>query len=675
MLEEVIGFADSTYGRLYVDSLPFDLRHTSSSTTISIDNFYQYSSDTLNDINHQTVASFSRRQEILGVGFVFGGSAFLFDGEVDFERSGITFAFDRTDYLDQLRSELDYDPVRQELDRLSQLDPQLLLARYSAYFDDYLAFTRTPEYRTLYEEATQVADSLRGYVADEFDARSRRLIEIKGKLDELGQYRNSITPYVQQASHEVRTRARQIIDSSRQVIQNFEDQLLLRKARALERFSGFERILLATKNFSIGNTRLPVDGETSIGLPIRGINYTYERGGLAATIVYGSRIISRRFTPREGIAFHDLHKDMKLGQFTLNYAGARSQYSLAVLSGEEQQGLGQGQLGQTSAPTVPLKNRVITFRGETAVAKHATLVTSVSHATTATGTLRTPSTDDKEFSETNKMSLRAGFALDSKHLTTSLTAFRTGAAFRTFANPYLYTDYQGIEMTLAGTALGGVVNANLSFAGGFGTTAATKENFRIRAQGQLDIRLSKANSLLLIAAPNMYRYTVTGEEGFTSSSVYNLLYRLQTKAFGQPAYLHLGGTNLNQGVTWADTTTVINNLVGTVAGVLAFTPKTSLSLDGQYQFNRSAESATGPQYNAGIKMTYGAKAQVGLGINYGIFTTEVSPAFGATLDVFLPLTKWASLRFDIFYRPTNYQQEDPTTIPQLYSQQSWQTIF
>ena len=195
-LQQLKSFADSAAQFTVLDSLATDAleKRAASATTILIDNYYQSIDSAAYEVKHQTVASFTRNQTMFGVGFNLGGSLFLLDGTPDVDRSGLTFSFDRKDYLDQLRNEYGFDLVTTELDRLSSIDKRLLLARYSEFFDEYVAFTQTDNYQALYHEATQVADSLRGYVADEFDERSKRLIAIKHQLDQLSAYQDAVVP-------------------------------------------------------------------------------------------------------------------------------------------------------------------------------------------------------------------------------------------------------------------------------------------------------------------------------------------------------------------------------------------------------------------------------------------------------------------------------------------------
>ena len=471
-------------------------------------------------------------------------------------------------------------------------------------------------------------------------------------------------------SADLQVRADVVIDSAYQLIEKHRDRVFLHKLRATEQLSGLQRLLLATKNFSIGNTRLANNGNTSIGLPIRGINYSYEQNGLTATAVYGSRIVSRRFTPREGIAFHDLYNDLRVGQLDLGYQIANSQYELSVINSSE-----QGNRGEEEESTValPRSNRVVSFMGQTSFGSTLSLLTSVSHARTSL-TRTNPGVADDRSSASSELDLRAGFQLTGTKVTAALTAFRTGSTFRSFANPYLYTDYQGVETTISAAKLWGLLDANFSLAGGFGTTKQSRNDFRLRAQGQFGLQISKRSSVILVVSPNVYRYSVTGKEGLSESSVYNLIYQLTTKAFGQPAYFNVGATNLNQGITWADSTTVSSSLIGTATGAIALGEGNSFSFDAQHSFSNSNPQAS-TQYNYGIKASHGKKVNVGLGINYGVYAFERTPSWAGNCDVLLLLAKWVTIRLNVYYRPVPGQQDGPTSIPQLFSQQSWQATF
>lgn len=671
MLREVIAFADSVDGRSLADT--FVARtfgpDYSSNTSVSIDNYYQ-SPDTLSTISHQTVVSVTRRQALFGVNFNIGGNLFLYDGNPDFDRSGITFSFDRRNYLEELKDEFDIDPEREELARLFSVNEDLLLARYSTFFDDYVSFTQTPQYKQLYVEATRVADSLRGYVADEFDDSSLAYIAVKQKLDQLSEYHRSIVSRLQSIPYGLRSRSQSMLDSARLMIDHHRESLLQRKLRATGKLDGLQRLLLATKQFSIGNTRLADNNLTSIGLPIRGINYTYEKNGLSATVVLGKRIVSNRFVPREGIAYHDLYKGFRVGQLSFGYSFGNSTYDLSVTASSEQSNAAAN--GVKSIP-LPRSNRVVTFDGESAIGEHGAMLTSFSHsATRVKGTNAGPA--DGQPTQTGDLAMRMGFELSSDRFAAALTAFRTGATYRSFANPYLYTDYQGVEGSLSSSGLGGFLDASFSLAGGYGTTDGTEDDFRLRAQGQVNLHFSKSSSLLLIVSPNVYRYTVTGQEGLSESSVYNAMYQLNTTVFGKPVFLNVGGTNLNQGIRWADSTTVSNSFVGTASGVLAFSEGSSLSFDVQHNLGVSDSNGSN-QYNYGLKATHGKKVNVGLGLNYGIYAFEATPSWGGNCDIQLALSKWALVRLNVYYRPTTGVHEGPSSIPQLISQQSWQANF
>ena len=572
--------------------------------------------------------------------------------------------------MDDLQQQFGFDLMGEELDRVSSINGQVLLARYSQFFDDYVAFTQTQQYKELYRNATQVADSLSGYVSEEFDDRSRTMIALKEKLDYLRDYQDSVVAELDGITYELRTHSRALVDSVRILVAGLQEEVLLRKLRAEGKITGLQRILLATKDFSIGNTRLADVGNTSIGLPIRGINYTYDRGGVSATLVYGSRILSRRNTPREGIAFHDLNKDLTVGQFGLGYQSQESHYQLFVTNSREQGGFARS---GTAVAALPRTNRVVTIEGVTGLHKGMSLITSVSHA--ATRMAGDPaSIQGEESSRTNDVSMRAGVEMSMKKFEVSLSAFRTGSTFRSFANPYLYTDYQGVEGIVSAKGLARTIDASLSLAGGFGTTEESKEDFRLHAQGQLAIRLTTASSLLLLISPNIYRYSVTGKEGFSESSIYNLLYQVSTQVFGMPAHLNIGLTNLNQGVSWADSTAVSNDIVGTATGMLMLSEAASLSLDCQHNMTGGSQRAA-PQYNYAIKGTHGKKLKIGAGLTYGIYAFEAAPGWGANVDVQLPISQWAIVRASLYYRPQRAFDDRPSTIPQLFSQQSWQATF
>jgi hypothetical protein len=620
------------------------------------------------------------------------------DGAVDAGRSGLTLTFDRSDYLDRLASRTNYDPVARVVEELSQTNPRIQGARQVNFLEQYRTLVRSPDYRRMYREAQQVADSLRGFVSSEFDTRSRMLIERKARLDSLGDHYGVVLERVRALDPELRRRGTAVLDSLRRDLEGRREELLLRHLReegrlrdkANEKVSGLKRLLLNARRFSIGNTRLPDDGLTSIGLPIRGLHYAYEREGLSVDLSLGSRIQSRRITPREGLAFHDLHRGFRVGRLAVGYTTNRSQIELAVLAGSQQRQR-ESEVARRGRAGVglPTPNRTVTLQGQTGLSERLKLVTTISHASQVTGTGGVPGSVpallDSAATHTGAgtvpaLAVEAGLRWNAQPLDVTATAFRMGSAYRTLANPYLYTDYQGLELEVTTRRLARVVQASFSLAGGRGTTIATRNNVRLRMLGSLAAFPTSTTTLQLVVSPNVYRYQVTGQEGLVESSIFQFSLNQLGQLASRPLRFYLGASNLQQGMTWADSTTASATVVLTGDISLSLSESITFAANGQQQLAAGHEKQTtaagGFRYNYGGKIVLGRSYRIGLGVRYGRLVGAERGGWGGECDLTLPLTPWAVVRASLFYRPAADTSPAagtaPLTIPSILSQQSWQ---
>ena len=648
---------------------------------IQFDNFYQSGDDLSgsNDggITNQTVVSLQRQQTLLGVDFSVGARMFLTDGQVDESRSGAALSFNRNDFLQQLQRDLGKDfpvPERDMLGRMSELDPDLLAAQQVTLLNEYLTLTNSPGYTALYKEATQVADSLAGYDPVEFDDRSKQLIALKQRLTQLEGYYQTVLPRVQGAAYALRQQADNVVRSAERSIDEEKERYVLAALRASDGLSGLQKLLLLSKQFSIGTTQLGDDGNTTVGLPIRGINYAFEQGVFSAEVQYGKRIASRRFVPREGIPFHDLARNFRFGRVAIGVGREeRSRYEFSILDGRETT---DQIVGTQAGSALPRRNRVITFTGQTRIREAFFLKSLVSYSETRLIGGSVAGDGSTLAGQTApQLNVRAGAGFTLGSITSELAVFRTGAAYTTFANPYLYTDYQGLEASLLATNLGNRLTARFTLAGGFGTDPTTRRNVRIRAQGQLQYRINAFNSLLLVVSPNVYRYEVTGQEGLSESSIYQLSYQHTGELFGRPSYLSLGGTNLNQGLQWTDTTTTSQTVMVTGNGQLELGRYLAVGIDLLQSFAGDSSGESGRDWSYGLLATVPTKVRISSGIRYDRYRYETAPAWGGNVEVSFPLTKFATVQLNIFYRPAREAPDSPITTSQLFSQQSWQASF
>lgn len=653
---------DSLVGTASLD-IPDSLDWQPSRNELLVDNYYQ-SVDTLSTgygVRHQTAATFTRRQEILGIGIRIGGRFYLNDGRPDWGRSGLTFAFDRSNYLRQLQRAGNTDLEQAMLDRLSRYDPELLLARKEEFFRRYLKLTQTPAYRDLYTEARHTADSLRGYAADEFDARSKALLAFYERCNQLSSYYDRVLDELQNTAGDPRRRGERRLDSLRQLVAIDPESMLIEQLRKSATLTELQRLALSARRFAVGNVRLPTDGMGSIGLPIRGIDFAYERNGLGVEVQFGHRILSQRFTPRDGIVFHDLNRRARFARLGMGYHGGRHDYTLALTDAVE----------RDTSPDLSRRNQVVTLGGRTEVAEILSVTTELSYA-------RTAASREQAAVDAGDLSWQVGLQLNPvERLRIEVAAFRTGVDYQSFANPYLYTDYQGIETEITATRLVNIFDASFSLAGGIGTTEQTRENFRWRAQGRVRTQISPSSSLLLLFSPNVYRYKVTGREGLSESSIYQFSYQY---APSSGASAHLGVTNLNQGLAWADTSTVSRNVVASGQGSLPLGRICSVQTQFQHAFGTGygdGEPALPFNYGVGISFS-GQRHRVSVGVDYGRFSMNRTATWGGSIDYQANLASWAVLRLNAYLRPLETVDAGTglTRIDhQTYSQQSWLANF
>ncbi|MBB4077977.1 hypothetical protein GGR28_000578 [Lewinella aquimaris] len=622
------------------------------------------------------VASINRRQTIFGVEFTLGGTVSLEDGSPDLDRSGVTFAFDRRDLIEQIKP--DFAAAQNGADflkRSTNLDPSVLSAYKYECLRSYLDFVNSESYRSIYVEATHVADSLKGYVEDEFDPASLELVRKKRLLDSLSRFYDGIWEEVSSLPAAQRMHGKHLLDSLRRFIPN-EDPVEATRRKLSERgeLTGWRRFLLATKDFSVGNTRLPYDGSTSIGLPIRGLSYAYDKGGITADIQIGKRVASRRFVPRDGIAYHDFLRDFMVGRIAVGYHfNNLGNYKLSILSARETRR--QDPKDSSRRLSIPKKNRVLTFYGSTPFGEKFGLVSEISHSQSRDGnTSLLPDVVEGE-DLAAEISASAGLSYETEFIRAEISGFRTGFAYQSLANPYLYNDYQGLEANLKITSPRGSLDGSFSLAGGYGTTPATLNQFRLRAQGQIRLSVAQNGHLLAMASPNLYRYEVTGQEGLTESSIFQLIYNQIGYINNHPWDIQAGITNLNQGITWADSTSASTNLVGTLSGTLAVSEALSFSTDVQQTILYDATRPLDNRFTYALNASLGKNRRVGGGIRYGTLFYSNVPSWSGELDITVAIGKWASAHLSFLYQPGQDTSQSEYSAPSIVSQQNWFSKF
>ncbi|MEL7162263.1 MAG: hypothetical protein AAFN92_16015, partial [Bacteroidota bacterium] len=156
-------------------------------------------------------------------------------------------------------------------------------------------------------------------------------------------------------------------------------------------------------------------------------------------------------------------------------------------------------------------------------------------------------------------------------------------------------------------------------------------------------------------------------------SIYQVAYQRHGKVFGHKGLLSFSATNLNQGWSWADSTTISNTVLLNLSSQLAMSERVSLGLEGMRALSKLS-AGTGEWYYA-LSATLKSKIWLSAALRYDKYRYDPAAALGGTLDVMIPLGKIVNLRLNIYYRPAIPASATITTPTQLFSQQSLEAIF
>lgn len=672
---------------------------------IRLDNYYQSDDqfDQLPAVKNQSVASLMHKHNLFGVGMVFGATLYADDGKADIGRSGITLTFDRNQYLEDLQRKSQIDPFDNLLDGLTIGDPSLLLARQEIFLRKYLRFTKEEIFREVHVEARRVADSLEGYYVPALDEKDRRYIELDRRIRRLRIGYQQVFANIETAAPSLLTEGKSQLDSITGLLSSSasEDYLLAQLHNHIAdnpAYTTLQKLAIFARRFSVGNTNLPDVGHNGVALPIRGIDFAYERNGFGVEAQIGVRVMSNRFTPRDGFVYHDTQRGMRFARIGLNYSDRADRIHLAfsLTDGAERnanrRNAAEVPMAQATSPEPLRRNQVLRLHNVNQLTEALHIDAEFSYAQVSPrGSPISFKSDNSGLNTTADTEFRAGVGFQpGENISFSMSGFYTGVNFQNFANPYQYTDFQGVEVEVQCKGLAQIFDASFSLAGGAGTTEISKSDYRWRAQGQISAQVSSSSSMILIVSPNVYRYSVTGREGLSESSIYQFLYNYVGRKSG--TNVQLGITNFEQGLTWADSSSATKSLVLTGNALVPLSPKVSINLRGQQTLGKEKTPQFGDPNNQGVDnrstgtFFYGAGARMGfgnhqmeIGADYGRFGLLDEVGLGANLSYACSLGRWANLRLTAFVRPgiksTTGGDPQPNTPNQLFSQQSWSASF
>lgn len=671
---------DSSAAGIFRSALTKEAKPQASANSIQLSNYYQSTqqdaTSTISDFGNvpmQSTVEIRRSQAIAGVNFIVGFQGFLSNGSLDKSRSGLIFDFDHNSYLKQAAAECaDWTDQLQYIDEQRQIisSARLQAAKAEVLFNDYLSTLNNLDYLKYSEDILRQSDSIRQLNVVRYTNEQDKILKQADLLRQVDIYYRKLLDRVKEHPDQFHGDAREVIDSFRRASAYALDLNAGEQILKHPDVTGVRKILLRTKTLALGNTRLPNDDFVSAGLPIKGVNYVYDATRFGFSIQHGKRITSSHFTPQDGVPYHDLDDDFRLSQLALRFGNVEgSHYKIASLIARES-GIKTGR-GQ---PAFPRKNQVFTFSGVTTLNGRFLLTTSASQAFTQLGAYGaiSPAIDDGGEGSFNQLAVRAGLKYTGKEVDLDIVAFRTGANFRSFANPYLYSDYEGVECNLSAGLFNNRLYGKFSLALGGGTTSVTKDNVRWRAQGFLRYQINKRGMLSVLVSPNVYRYQVTGRESFTESSIYQLNYQQSFRVNSKELVASFGVTNLDQGWSWADSTQVEKAIILRGTNQLGLTKKISLAVDGGYRVSGAdteREGGNGKEWYVAFAPSIRGKIHFSASIRRDKYRFEPIPAWGGQFNWQMPIGKIGTLSINMFYRPARQQSATQSTVRQLQSQQ------
>ena len=612
---------------------------------VSVDHYWQSggNGDTLlsQGLNNYLRLNVQRTQSLLGTEVAVGGSLFVGGNAIDKQRSGLNIGFDRHKHLDRLRAinPEEVDRIKAEaMDRYAAASDRFSAAREILQFEELLDLMTSEGYRRLHEKVAAVQDSTIQHTQSATDSLTLgQGMEAKRRIAAAHTLYDSLGAKVQGYSTELRREARQIVDSVAHQYAKYRDDDLIKDRLNTSSAGLVDKLLLLSKSIRLGNTRMGTDRELSIGLPIRGFAYTYAYRNTQVEVEHGKRILSMRLTPREGVVYHDRQRGMRLTRVAVTRGSEEtSQYTGQVIIAKEAPG----------ASTANRRtNHVYALSSNTKIRSGLSLILSGAYARSVlvtSGDLPAQSmSEDLNRNTTGSV----GLNWRAKNVDVAIEAFRRGSLFRSAANPYLLIDLEGFASTTRLNLWKGRLTANLRTQLGRGTNALTKNNTRIAIQGQLRLRTGRRSSVGALFAPNQYRYSVTGREGFSDVSIYRLDYQYT----GERSQFSGLVTNLNQGLSWNDTTTVNKTVNLQLNAAHRFGEVVSVQLASLHVVQPKRPLYPVSWWNT-LSILLQSKVRSRLSGTLERLPNIDGVVPGAAIDVELPLGNFGVARFNVFYR-------------------------
>ncbi|MFT6128715.1 MAG: hypothetical protein ACJATN_000428 [Neolewinella sp.] len=642
------------------------------STLINLDHYYQVNGQDaiLPGLKHQSSLSISQQAKLFGTGFSLGGSIYFNEDNLDRGRSGFFIQYDRKASLYRIQQNTPSSFLQEQNDRLQklkELDPRVKGAAQVLLFEEYLSTLNSNAYQEVFLQLNAARDTSLTYVMEEWNTADSLLFSRKSKVEEFNAEYQVLLQQVSGLPASVRHKARHIIDSCQTVLGQSQEAYFRKRLLRAPGTGLLKKLLLLSSGFSVGNTRLGDNDIASAGLPIRGVSYAYAHNGVAFEFQHGKRLLSDRFTPQDGFVYHDQQRGMRFSQIAFSWQpDPKSNYSVVGLEGREAPENGQG-----VNASFPRTNRVLGLSGKTRITNAFSLLTDAFYSTTLLNGRTVGDASSVEKNPINQTALNLGGTLRWKSLDLELGLFHRGADFVSFANPYLFSDYRGIQSRVRLNGWAGRLTGDFQFSVGQGTLTETKDNVRIQARGYARMGLTKSTFLSLMAAPNVYRYEISGKEGFSESTIYRADLQHNGKIGAKRFSANFSLTNLDQGWAWSDTTQVTSAVILRGNGRLEITKTSSVTADGQRALSPNPDNE---EWYCSLGFSNESKLRFSATFRYDKYRFETIPAPGGSIELFVPFGHSLNARFNIYFRATSGQVND-TTVPDFFSHQSWESRF
>ncbi|MEO0790102.1 MAG: hypothetical protein AAFY36_15655 [Bacteroidota bacterium] len=593
----------------------------------------------------QTTIASRSDLSILGVGLQLESQLFLSNYQFDNTRSGIGLSYSRINFLRKLEEsdstsdivsrirENIYEDQLNESDRLRQAQDIVHLEKCLALFDN-------PAYQSYVTDTQQrhdlaVRDSLQLSEEEMADLVSRQdTIEMVGALYDSLLQRAKLVP------HDIRMQAHEIVASAGQAGESADNHELLKRLTKSDALNIWQKLSLFTNQFSIGLTSLPVEHFSSAGLPINGIDLGVDVGKFQVAFTLGRKQRSNHFLPQDGVLFHDRLPDYKVWRVGLKF---NENYGFSVQQFKE-----KGRIATGENPIFPRQNTVLSFSGRTDIIESISLISEISQS-------ETNLISGSPFAALNPQNLsqtasRFAIAWDSKNLNIEAGAFRIGANYQSFGNPYLITNFEGAEIRLASQTDNGRLSSDFQISIGNNTSnpsPSNPDNFRLQCRGHIQYKIGKNQQVGLLVAPNMFRREVNNQDAFSEANIYRLWWRGRTGDGPECVTAYLAATNVVTGLSWQDSTNTSQSVVLQSQVDIPIGLPFNIGLNGRQTIGQITNSEFAYNLSVGLSGRY----HCAISTRYDRYRWENSPVLGASIQFDAPLSAFGRLHVFLNYRP------------------------